>query len=436
MRDREGLSGKRQIMSLGKLAERVRGVRDRFCFWVLFRLRRIVSFALAFLGFFVVFASPNGDLLIRGLGWIVGLGGLIASLFEIREIVSDRRRTRLDAYGRDLFQKIHEKLPATVYKNWIYLENRHAPVPEAVIYSDALSARLDKMTNTFRERESRFTIRHANLRHYCPIIRRQIGGRTNEKKLRLCTELDESNLDGQEIEVQETRYFYSVCTNEFASQRLLEKGRHDCAVFEGKTLFLDHENRLLSLLDSGCSNHIGVSTLVITADGKIPIGKQTKDSVGSPGRWAPTGSGSVDYRDLDRLKRDKNAKFHDLITYAMERETQEESNLQGEQMETHIVGYAKLLHRGGKPDFFGISFSEAHSGDLQIRGKEPLYMEDYVPHDVSSEDKLDLEAHLRNMQTWYENQKEMETSFILLLNLQFAADFLSRARTEQRQLDP
>lgn len=420
-------------MALSVTFELIRGGRDRFLFWAFFRLRRIVSFALAFLGFFFAFAYPIEDLLIRIPSGIVGLAGFLFSLVEIRDIVRDRRGTRLDAYGHDFFHKIQEKLPTTIYKNWSFLYNQHSPVPEAVIYFDALNARLDKMKNIYREKQHNFTIKNSKLRRYCPIIRRRIGGRTNEKKVRLCTEMDETITDDQEIKLQETCYFHSVCTNEFSCRRLMEKGTHDVVIFDGKTLFLDHENRLLSLSDSDCSNHIGVSTLVITCDGKIPIGKQTKGSLGSPGRWAPTGSGSVDYQDLVRLRQQPRAKFRDLIIYGMERETQEESNLASEKMKTHIVGYARLLHRGGKPDFFGISFSKAHSADVRIKGKEPLYMEDFVPHVASSRTVTELEEHLRRIQEWYEGRSE--TSFILLLNLRFAADFLAHAQTDLLQPD-
>lgn len=413
---------------LGTQRERLRGIVDRFFFWALFRLRRIVSFFLAFAGLFFALAYPGDDVLVRGLTALVGLGALIASLYEVRDIVRDRRRIRLDGYGIELYRKIQSKLPSTIYKGWSYLENERAPLPEAVIFDNNVNARLDQMTVACRLRDSKFTVRNRSLRHYSPIIRRKIGGRTNEGKLRLCTEMDESVLRGREIEVQETRYFYSICTNEFASRRLMEKGRDDRAILDGKTLFVDKENRLRSLSDSECSNHIGVSTLVITADSMIPIGKQTGDSVGSPGRWAPTGSGSVDFRDLTRLGHRSNLKLRDLLVDAMEREAGEESNLQDGRMETHIVGYSKLLHRGGKPEFFGITFSNAHSEVVRIKGKEPLYMEDHVPHDVSSENRLDLEAHLRSLQAGYE--KGAETSFILLLNLRFAADFVANSDIE------
>ena len=145
-----------------------------------------------------------------------------------------------------------------------------------------------------------------------------------------------------------------------------------------------------------CSNHIGASTIVVTKDSRIPIGKQTKDSIGSPGRWAPTGSGSVDYDDLDKIgyfRPESRCTAGELIVKAMEREVEEESNILSNMMNTFIIGYCNLLHRGAKPEFFGISFTEMRSSDVKILGSEPLYMEDYVSEKVRITDERKLGEH-------------------------------------------
>lgn len=41
----------------------------------------------------------------------------------------------------------------------------------------------------------------------------------------------------------------------------------------------------------------------------------------------------------------------------MERELREECGIAGNvALRTRIIGYARLLHRGGKPEFFGVTF--------------------------------------------------------------------------------
>ena len=94
-------------------------------------------------------------------------------------------------------------------------------------------------------------------------------------------------------------------------------------------------------------NYIGASTIVITKDNCLIIGKQGDYSRANAGRYAPSGSGSVNYSDL-KLSND----FNSIIINAMEREFCEENNYSSNnKIKTIIIGYARLLERGGKPDF-------------------------------------------------------------------------------------
>lgn len=63
-----------------------------------------------------------------------------------------------------------------------------------------------------------------------------------------------------------------------------------------------------------------------------------------------------EYKYLKYMRRRKTG-FADFITYAMERELMEESHLKKEHIiKTCVCGYIRILDRGGKPDFFGITF--------------------------------------------------------------------------------
>jgi len=404
-------------MQSSVVRERLKGAWDRFQFWAVHRWLWIASVATTVLGFILAFASSEGTGLLFYLGAILTLVGLGLLLHEARDALRDWQ-TRLDV-ASDLEGHIQRNLPDTAYRRWSYFQNRKSSEPEAAIFSEELNARLDGMTNVTKA-TGRFLIKDRTLQRYAPVLRRRIGGRTNEKKVRLCTEIGSSMGDQTPIELQQAAYFDSVCTNEFSRTKLIRKGKQDRVLLDGQALFLD-EGRLLTLDRSQCANHIGVSTLVITSDGRVPLGKQTEDSVGSPGKWAPTGSGSVDYRDLTDLSEGRSSPaFRDLLIHAMQREVEEESNLRACRLMTHIVGYARLLHRGGKPDFFGLSFSTAHSQEVQIKGTEALCMEDYVDHDVAVQTASD---HLRRLHDWYTERPD--ASLILLLNLKFAADFLA-----------
>lgn len=76
------------------------------------------------------------------------------------------------------------------------------------------------------------------------------------------------------------------------------------------------------------------------------------------GRYAPSGSGSVGYRDYVQMK---DAPFlQNVVVYAAERELREECAISREiRLDTVVIWYARLLERGGKPDFIRLTFVAA-----------------------------------------------------------------------------
>ena len=75
-----------------------------------------------------------------------------------------------------------------------------------------------------------------------------------------------------------------------------------------------------------------------------------KNLVGS-NKYVVSASGSVDYKDS---KSSKN--LGEIIINAMNRELCEECNIQKNNiLNTRIIGFGRLLDRGGKPEFFGIT---------------------------------------------------------------------------------
>lgn len=187
------------------------------------------------------------------------------------------------------------------------------------------------------------------------------------------------------VTVQKTAYFDGQCTHEIVYKHF--KSFHDIKLaFDGSKLLMDENNVLYDLDYSSCANFIGISTLVFTKDNRIIIGKQAGYSKANRGRYAPSGSGSVNYSDVRYVKKEaantevsgvnvrkgNNAndrkEFRDILAYAMRREFCEECNYPfkraKQKMHTRIIGYARLLERGGKPDYFGISYIDESIFDL------------------------------------------------------------------------
>jgi len=195
------------------------------------------------------------------------------------------------------------------------------------------------------------------------------------------------------VAVQKTAYFDGQCTHEIVYKHF--KSFHDIKLaFDGSKLLMDENNILYDLDYSSCANFIGISTLVFTKDNRIIIGKQAGYSKANRGRYAPSGSGSVNYSDVryfrkkaanpeklsDNGRKGRNAnnkkEFRDILAYAMMREFCEECNYPmkkaKQKMRTRIIGYVRLLERGGKPDYFGISYIDESIFDLNndIRKRE------------------------------------------------------------------
>ncbi|CBH20515.1 protein of unknown function [Acetoanaerobium sticklandii] len=175
----------------------------------------------------------------------------------------------------------------------------------------------------------------------------------NGKLVRMASDLF---LESTAINMQKTRYFEGQCTNEIVYKQI--KSNHSIEEpFRGECLMLNKDNVLFDLEHSSCSNYIGASTLVVVNRKHILIGKQGEYSKANSGRYAPSGSGSVNYKDIN-----KSTDFYSLIINAMEREFCEENNYKlNNNIKTIVLGYVRLLERGGKPDFFGISFLDLDS---------------------------------------------------------------------------
>lgn len=178
----------------------------------------------------------------------------------------------------------------------------------------------------------------------------------NGTKVRLMTELTQNT---SEVVIQKTDYFSTFCTNDLVylkirSRRSLNKR------FYGHLLLFNERDELSSLDESILSNNIGVSTLAITSDNYLIVGLQGERNTIGANHYVPTASGSSDYHDSKGQKT-----LHGLLTFAMEREFREEYNLPSSaKIDTKIVGYLRLLKRGGKPDFFGISTINMNKEDI------------------------------------------------------------------------
>lgn len=193
----------------------------------------------------------------------------------------------------------------------------------------------------------------------------------NDKKLRMNIGLEElQQQKKQTIQLSPTSYFNSICTNEITTFEF----RHDddsSYCLDGYSLVFAKGNsnklsRIYNLSESQCSNHIGISTLAITSDERVIIILQGERNFIDSKKFNVAASGSLDYKDKKHCKT-----FNELIIKSMERELCEECYIQNKRKDkdkikiyTEIFGYGRLLDRGGKPEFFGISYVDIEAEKL------------------------------------------------------------------------
>lgn len=185
----------------------------------------------------------------------------------------------------------------------------------------------------------------------------------NGEKLRLSTDLL-LTADGlpRKLEVHKTKYFYSLSTNELSYVKIFRQGtgtmkddNEERVDYDG-TQFFVRDNTLKKLGNStcNCSNHVGVSTIAITSDNQIILVKQSSRNLQNSGLLMTSGSGSVDWSDV---KKQRNKSFLAIIRQAAERELIEECGLDPKRvtLKTYVIGFARLINRGGKPEFFCVT---------------------------------------------------------------------------------
>lgn len=178
------------------------------------------------------------------------------------------------------------------------------------------------------------------------------------------------------IRLHRARFFDAVCSNELGTLRITQSNtgaEYDLR----KAELTDSAGALRSLSSSELADLVGISTVAFTADDKLITVRQSALNAVSDLLLAPAGSGSLEPRDLVAPDGSPRQMLHDTVRAGMERELCEESSVQpAEIASTQVVGFARWMERGAKPEFFGLTRLTVDSGTLAGRrpaGGERLY---------------------------------------------------------------
>lgn len=199
------------------------------------------------------------------------------------------------------------------------------------------------------------------LKEYAIAAKLQAGARIfNDNKIRLASNFEIAPIE--KVTIEKTDYVSSLMTDQMAFQRILDQNTGE-VLSDGQSSFLDVARNRRTLKPLGMtqtSNQIGVSTIAFTTDGAIPLVVQTHRNAQSGGTLAPSGSGSLDWDDATKVLAAND--LWEIVKFGAARELLEETGI-SDKLDAHefaknnirIYGFARMIHRAGKPEFFCVA---------------------------------------------------------------------------------
>jgi hypothetical protein len=258
----------------------------------------------------------------------------------------------------------------------------------------------------------------------------------NGEKIRLSEEPAANG--GVALVIERTDYLADLTTGQTTGVRFNDTHGH--SFYNGHDFAFDSQGGtplLKRCADSDCSNQIGASCLVVAVSvsgkgsegrchGHIFIVEQGEGNVQSSGLLAPSGSGSLDWSDF--------IEWGDCcIAEGMTRELMEET-VKGDwrnlldrgQRYVRFTGFGRMLHRGGKPEFYGLVIMPRSKGEC---GVDPTEMDFVSGHHAIAVSPLTAPELRRTLHDYaLANQKRL--SHPLFLSIAFADVYLANRGTQ------
>lgn len=310
---------------------------------------------------------------------IAGIG------FKLWQIAWKHRRSDLRiSDNRDLLASLASVKPALIEEANGFRVVADPEIKDSTItYSPELNAALQN-----NERDYQIEIDNAQMKNVTDALR-NVNGKLipillwhytkfskdnkvfiNESKIGIASTLS-SNHNQKSLRIFKGDYFTSFLTNELCTKKIDEaKSGKVFSFYDPSENFplthLSDGPRIKELHDYYFGNHIGVSTIGISSDRYLCLWQQNPKAIVSVGKRAPTGSGSCDWKDLAA-----DGSLKKSVLEGMERELVEESIVKrGLHLDrsaiarTMLLGYFRILCRGAKPEFVGLSVLSKNRIDL------------------------------------------------------------------------
>ena len=286
---------------------------------------------------------------------------------------------------------------------------------QPLLFSEELNRLLSEPRIPLSFEQQAFRLRGAEAECAGFILRRRLKAEeklSNAVKVRLASDLTPHAVRFRlPAVIQPSDRFAGLCTNEIATGEIRRAGQGGL-VLSGRDLLARGEV-IRDLWASRCANHIGVSLLAFTRDGYAVLVRKARHAANVPDRLSASGSGSIDWADYRRLG---TLLLETLVLRAMKRELAERTGISPELIaDVALIGYARVLFRGGKPQFFGTARLDLEAGEIRARDTKDDLVAGFVMAklDPSSRDALDRGL----AQLAAERRKSLSASLAALLEL-------------------
>jgi len=256
-------------------------------------------------------------------------------------------------------------------------------VDDALMTCDILRYREDKSeTNYIR---SRHQLRYLTIR-----VANKLQHTTNGVKLELY-DMADALMGGRPVTVRKAYYFDALLTAEAFRSRIFRGNlQGEKEVYTDLTTYFPAQREMIDGQDSlrfipdfyrGISGCIGITSLLLTENRRVAMLFQGSGNAVGANMICLGGSGSMNYSDLEQAGTPED--LRDVLTYALARETCEETGMPGKwfgevRKNTMVTGFFRWIDRCGHPEFVGITragnvpFSKqrAIDGDEVVRFEE------------------------------------------------------------------
>lgn len=358
-----------------------------------------------------------------GVDSVAGWLGIVLAVASVGALVSDAKevRSRLDSlYQQEVSPDLHRIRFSPPYDKWeridvapIGLAITDNATNQALRNADDLPVQV--LTEPYRPPPS---VEWAQAHSLVEGRRRQQRD-FDDPKVRLCSDLP-TPPSALAFVVQRTRYSYSSITNELVTHEFRSRNPEFPGLVAEDVALPD--GVLPTLGRSECSNHIGVDTLGVTRNDELVLVVQSTRNAHGGGQLAPSGSGSADWADLTDAVA-AGTGMGGFLRGAMERELSEECGLLPAQVKrTELLGFARFVQRGGKPQFCGVTRLSATRDDLRRLGPDRVFVDDYVVHQLDLADSARAAATVRAARTAHSGK----VSVPLAVNLELLARWIEQ----------